>query len=83
MMTDSSCGLKNDQDHNSLISMGTIWKTDEPGTDTLQGVKRVCSHHVQTVLGTQTFGAVGNGLYRPMVKRLECEVQSNADVKNM
>jgi len=42
MMTDGSRGFKNDQDQNSLVSMGKVWKTDERGTDTWQGVKRVC-----------------------------------------
>ena len=63
--------------------MGTVWKTDEPGTDTWQGVKRVCSHRFQTGHGTQNFGAVGTGLYRPGVKWPGSEFQSNADVKNM
>jgi len=82
MMTDNLRGLNNDQDQNSSIRRGTVWMTDEPGTDAWQGAKSVCSHRFQTGHGIQYFGAVGTGLHRLRVKGPECEVQTKADVKN-
>jgi hypothetical protein len=82
MMTDNLRGSNSDQDQNSSIRMGTVWKTDEPGTDTWQGVKSVCSHRLQTGHGIQYFGAVGTGLHHLRDKRPECEFQTKADFKN-
>jgi hypothetical protein len=81
LMTDNFTGIKNVLARSAWVRSGR--PTNQPGTGTWQGVKRVCSHLFQTGHGTQNFGAVGTWLYRPGVKRPECEFQSNADVKNM